>query len=664
MTTNPFKIGDDGGIRGGFNGRYQTGWVEESLDLEIEGSKLSISHTKKYIGTSINGKALTYFLASFLFVMAIFLARVGYLQIMKGNYFLSLAEGNRIRVIPIEAQRGIIYDRNGIPLLRNVPNFSLSIMPQDLPRNPGERNQVLTKAADMSGTRKEDVEKLLEKYGSFSYQSLVIKDNLDYETALKLYIANASLPGVEVESGSKRSYVLDYATTTLNTTSSIMTLQSLSHLIGYEGKLTDQELANKKSSGYLPSDLIGKIGLEATYEDDLRGTYGRKKIEVNAIGKEQNILAVDPPSPGKDLITTLDEGAQKILEDVIAETAKKTGSRKISAIAMDPNNGEIIAMVSWPSFDNNDFVGGISSQKYQQYLDDPDRPLFNRSIGGLYPPGSTAKLIVSFAALQEKVITKNTSVNSVGGILVGGTYFKDWKAGGHGITNVVKALAWSVNSFFYYVGGGYENFSGLGLERLTRYFKLFGLAKKTNIDLPGEAAGFVPSKEWKKTTTRDGWHVGDTYNISIGQGDLLVTPLQVALWTAAVANGGILVTPHLGQKISDPVSKQEQVLQYGSEKIPDVSETNLAVVREGMRHCVSEGSCQMLKSLSFPAAGKTGTAQWSKKAPTHAWFTSFAPYNSPKIVITVLVESGGEGSSVAQPIAQQFLNWWGKKYLK
>jgi penicillin-binding protein 2 len=321
-------------------------------------------------------------------------------------------------------------------------------------------------------------------------------------------------------------------------------------------------------------------------------------------------------------------------------------------------------MVSWPSFDNNLFAAGIGSEKYSEYLKDEDRPLYNRTISGQYPPGSTVKLIMSVAALQEKVITKNTTVNSVGGIEVGKSYFKDWKVGGHGYTNVIKAIAWSVNTFYYYIGGGYEKFVGLGIDRIDKYFALFGLGVKTNIDIPGEATGFVPTKIWKKAEKNEQWFVGDTYNVSIGQGDLLVSPLQVAVWTAAVANGGNIITPHLGKEIINPVKKETKKINYDIKHLTEISDVNLKIVREGMRECVVAGSCGLLRALSFQAAGKTGTAQWSKTKPTHAWFTSFAPYNKPQIVVTVLVEDGGEGSVIAQPIAQKFLDWWGKKYLE
>jgi penicillin-binding protein 2 len=659
MPENPFKIEKDFGVTGDLSGNYKNTWVEESFDIENGNSKLTISHTARYIGTSIEQTRIWQFLICVSLVLMVILGRVFYLQAIQGDYFRSLAEGNRIRLIPIPAERGIIYDRFNRPLLKNIPDFSLAVVPQDLPRSSVERDQIITKISEMSTIQKVDIEKQIKRYGPSSFQSFSIENNLDYDTALRLYVENSNLPGLEVQSGSKRGYFFKA------TTSSVpVVVPSLSHLIGYVGRLNDADVEANKDLDYLPTDLIGKTGLEKTYEQTLRGTYGRKKIEVNAIGKEQSVLAMEAPVPGKNLILSLDLDAQKKMEELVKQTAEVTGKRKIAAIALNPQNGEVLALVSWPSFDNNEFVNGIDQKKYDEYSNDIDNPLFNRAVGGQYPPGSTVKLVVADAALEEKIASKNTTVNSVGGITVGGSLFKDWKAGGHGITNVTKALAWSVNTYFYYVGGGFEKFTGLGIERLGKYFTAFGLGKKTNIDLTGESAGFIPSKDWKKKEKGESWFVGDTYNVSIGQGDLLVSPLQVAVWTSAVANGGSLITPHLGKKIIDPLTKKEAELSFSNEKIQGISSSNLQIVREGMRDCVTLGSCKLLGTLPFQAAGKTGTAQWSKTHPTHAWFTSFAPYQKPQIVVTVLVEDGGEGSTVAQPIAQKFLDWWGKKYLE
>lgn len=651
---NPFTITSSDIPGGDLRGKYKKTWTEESFDVERQGkTKISIAHTKNYLGTSITSRMIA--LLSLIVILGILLifSRVFYLQIIKGSYYRNLAEGNRIRLEPIPSERGIIYDRFNRELVQNVPSFSLAIVPQDLPRNVAERATILEHVATLSNLSIDTINALLHKYSSYSYESIILKESLDYTTALKLYVQNADLPGVQIKSGSQRSYAPSVNTSTL----------SSAPILGYLARLNDQELSDLHGRGYLASDNIGKVGVEKSYESYLRGTYGRKKIEVSASGKEQSVLAVDPPIPGQNVTLTIDLDAQTKLETLVKSTAERIKNRRIVAIALNPTNGEILAMVSWPTFDNNKFSGGIDQKTYNSYINDPDLPLFNRAIAGTYPPGSTVKLVMAAAALQEKIIAKGTAFSSVGGITVGGQLFKDWKTGGHGTTNVLRALAWSVNTFFYYVGGGYEKFAGLGIDTMREYFNAFGLSHETGVDIPGEKSGFIPSKEWKKETKGENWYVGDTYNVSIGQGDLLVTPLQVAVWTATIANGGTTITPHVGKSVTEPLTKKVTALQFSTHNTTLVSPQNLAIVREGMRDCVTYGSCQPLKSLPFEAAGKTGTAQWNKTQPTHAWFTSFAPYKNPQIVVTVLIENGGEGSVVALPIANGFLDWWGKKYL-
>lgn len=649
-----FEIQEDKINHGSLEGKYHHNWVEESFNFETkDGKQIPLSHTKTYLGTSIAKKKI--FIMALLVIagLTIVLGRTGYLQLIKGDYYRSLAEGNRIRLQPIFSERGIIYDKFHTELVENVPNFSLTMVPQDLPRDQKERDVIIDKVANLSGVAKEQITDLLKKYSSYSYASLIIKENLDYESALKLYIQSSQLPGISIEKGSKRKYI-----TSNNSASSTL---SISHLLGYLGKLNDEEMGKLKDKGYLLFDNIGKTGLEKTYEFDLRGKYGIKKVEVNATGHEQNILAEDQPQPGKNLVLTLDLEAQNKLEELTKNMLFRTNRKKAAAIAMDPRDGSIIAMVSLPAFDNNEFSGGITRQNYDKYNKNPDNPLFDRAIGGTYPSGSTVKLIIAAAALQEKIITPATAFLSTGGLQVGDHFFSDWKVGGHGITNIGKALAWSINTFFYYVGGGYKNFVGLGIDRIVKYMQSFGIAQKTGIDLTGEAAGFAPSKDWKLKTKGETWYVGDTYNLAIGQGDLLVTPLQVAVWTAAVANGGQVVQPHLANKLEEPITHNEVAVKFAQHPVP-VSAENLAIVRQGMKDCVSYGSCQLMKSLPFASGGKTGTAQWNANKENHAWFTSFAPFDHPKIVVTVLVEEGTEGSAVAEPIARDFLVWWGKKY--
>jgi penicillin-binding protein 2 len=283
--------------------------------------------------------------------------------------------------------------------------------------------------------------------------------------------------------------------------------------------------------------------------------------------------------------------------------------------------------------------------------------LFSRSILGEYPSGSTVKPVLAAGALEEKVVTKDTTVNSTGGISIGKWFFPDWKAGGHGAANVTKALAWSINTYFYYIGGGFGDFKGLGLERIGKYLKLFGLGQQTGIDLTGERLGLVPDAQWKRETKNQDWFIGDTYHLSIGQGDLLVTPLQVNSYTSAIANGGKLFVPRLALSAIQPDGSKKSFPPSVIRNIP-VSQENLAIVRQGLRETITAGSAQSLNSLPVKVAGKTGTAQWSDTKPNHAWFTGFAPYDNPNFCITVLVEEGGEGSAVAVPIAKEVMQWW------
>ncbi len=657
MSGELFEIQSDNDSWKNLDGKFKHNWVEENLHLENPLSKhTTTTGTRKYLGKSILNKRLMIFMIVLSLGIFTILFRSFYAQILKGDYYRGLAENNRIRIRPIAAERGIIYDRFGKQLVQNVPNFSLSIVPQDLPADKTKRQEVVMRIAEISGLTEDYIQKLLLKYKNYSYESLILKDNLDYETSLKIYIESAQMPGVLIEGGTKRNYIFS------NNQSGVSSTISLAHTLGYLGKLNDKELEDNHSKGYLVSDKIGKSGIEKEYETELRGIYGRKKIEVNSSGREQNVVAEEPPTPGKNLWLTIDLEAQNKLEQSIKAYIAAHGDHRISAIAMDPRNGEIIALVSWPSFDNNLFSNGISQTDYQKYITDPNNPLFDRAIGGNIPSGSIVKPIIAAAALEEKIIDINKAFLSNGGLYVGRWMFKDWKAGGHGTTNVTKALAWSVNTFFYYIGGGYGNFTGLGVDKILQYMKKFNLAQKTGIDLPGESTGFLPSKEWKKTTKGEQWYVGDTYNLSIGQGDLLVTPIQAAVWTAAFANGGTILKPHLAMQLTSKDSNVEK-FSFAPNSTNVVSQKTTSIVTQGMRDCVLTGSCKLLQTLPFTSAGKTGTAQWNSNKPEHAWFTAFAPYENPQIVITVLIEEGGQGSVVSMPIARDFLAWWGKKYL-
>lgn len=630
------------------------GWVEETFVFEKPQAKqITTVESGVFLGTYFSSRKYHFLLILIVATLLAFFSRMFYIQIIQGGSYMALATGNSQRIVPIPAERGIIYDRYGIDLTKNIPKFSLALVPQDLPKTQARREAVIERLSELTTRPVADIRSIIEEYGDYSFESIIIAENIDYETALSIQIAAADLPGITIQRGSKRLYVAamtDQATST--------SPQALAHVLGYEGKLTRSELDALYTQGYLPSDSLGKTGIEKSYETILRGTYGKKRIEVNALGREQHVLAEVAPVPGQHLILSIDKKIQDKLEELLLQTMKQYNKQRASAIATDPRTGEILALISLPAYDNNHFSGGISQTQYSLYTEDSNQPLFNRAVSGKYPSGSTIKPALAAAGLTEGVITPKTTFLSTGGLSVGPWFFPDWQAGGHGATDVKKSLANSVNTFYYYLGGGYNNFTGLGIERIGRYLSLFGFGATLGIDLPGEAAGFIPSPEWKEKTKGERWYIGDTYNVSIGQGDLLVSPLQIAFMTAAIANNGTLYEPHLVRAMVNPVTGRSRTTSPKIIRSQIVPNEHLAIVQQGMRDCVTGGSCRRLNSIPLTIAGKTGTAQWNANKPNHAWFTSFAPVEQPEITITILIEEGEEGSRTAVPVADGFYRWW------
>jgi penicillin-binding protein 2 len=632
--------------------RYKTSWVEDSFDFDSKfGKQVAVPKSNEHIDSSFSQKRGLVFAFSLFIFFLIFISRMFYLQIIEGDENRRLAEGNRQRIIPIPAERGLIYDRNDIQLTKNIPSLSLALTPQDLPKREEEREKVVQSLASIIHKDVEEVRNILKEYGAYSYESIILEEDIDYETALAIQVAASDLPGINIIRGSKRLY-------TMNLSKEEEIITSLSHIVGYGGKISREELDRLYEDGYLPSDNIGKTGVEKVYEEMLRGVYGRKRVERNAMGRDQDVLAEEAPEPGDHLRLTIDANMQAELENIIKDHLDKLGKDRASGIVMNPNSGEILALVSWPAFDNNDFTGGISHADYNKYIENKNNPLFNRAIGGAYPSGSVVKMAIAAAALEEGIIKANTTFLSNGGLRVSRWFFPDWKAGGHGITDVRKSIAWSVNTFYYYIGGGYGDFVGIGIDKINEYLKKFGFAEKTQIDLPAESIGFIPTREWKEEVKNERWYVGDTYNMSIGQGDFLTSPLQITNMTATIANRGEILKPHVVESIIDPVTKEERKIHREVIKNNPVSKKHLDTVALGMRDCVTYGACSRLSLLPFSSAGKTGTAQWSSIKDTHAWFTSFAPYENPEIVVTIMVEEGGGGGEVAAPIAYDFYRWW------
>ncbi len=613
---------------------YRVDWVENSYSPGAQ--------TSGYVSSNFETGRLRWVFLGVVVFFGILFFRTAYLQIISGNEYRIAAEDNRIRIHEIKAPRGVIYDRTGTELAVNVPNFVVSFTPADLPVDPAERVALIEKVADTTGESVEAVTLVIDDADSYSYESHTLVEHLDYTKAIMLQLQAKNLPGISVTPSTFREYVGG---------------ESFSSVIGYLSKISEDELANRPD--YLFDDVIGKAGIEQYYESTLRGTYGKKEVEVDSLGKENAVISEVAPIPGKNIELSLDKGLQDTLanslNDVLDHNSAVTGA---AAVAIDPRNGEVLALLSEPSFDNNEFNRGISSARYQEMINDPRKPLFNRAVSGEYPSGSTIKPLIGVAGLAEGIITPSTTVQSTGGIRIGQWFFPDWKAGGHGTTDLKKAIAESVNTYFYLVGGGDEDRNGLGVDRIRTYLEKFGLNALLGIDLPGEATGFLPSKEWKEEVKGERWYIGDTYHLSIGQGDLLVTPLQVANYIATIANGGTRYRPHLVHAYTDQDGTVTQAVTPEVINQQVVEHKYITPVQEGLREAVLSGSARRLQELPVTAAGKTGTAQFGADEQTHSWFTAYAPYENPEIAIVVLVEAGGGGNDTALPVALDALKYW------
>jgi len=559
----------------------------------------------------------------------IILSTLIFLQIIKAANYQKMAELNSIRRQEIKPLRGVIFDQNQQELVKNKANFTLMARPFDLYQKK-EIKQEIINFLIQKNLDKKTIQEIKEKLTNYSYLPIILKKNIPYEQGIKLIPKITNWPGVFLQESFQREYLYP----------------ECSHVLGYTGFVNQDDL--KQSNFYSISDIKGQAGIELSYEKQLRGIKGEKKIQVDSLGRENKILNLTPSQKGQDIILNLDLKIQQELTKILKEQMEFFDVKKSAAIVLNPQNGAIIALISLPSFDNNLFTLNFNQEDYQKLLENPNQPLFNRGIAGEYPPGSTFKLIVGAAALEEKLIDQYFTVNSTGGIRIGEWFFPDWQPQGHGRINIVEALAWSVNTYFYTIGGGYKKTTGLGLEKITKYAKMFNIGSLSNIDINGEKAGFVPSKEWKLSYKNEPWYLGDTYHLAIGQGDILATPLQVALWTSFFANQGTLYQPQI-KKNPPKIINQNFITQE-----------NIEIIRQGLRQAVLTGSASSLASLSVKSAGKTGSAQFSKNKKPHGWFTGFAPFQNPELVITVLMEQGG-GAKSAVAVARNFLDWYFKE---
>lgn len=567
------------------------------------------------------------------------------IEFFKNDDFYAQAKNNSTRIKSVKAQRGIIYDRNMVPLVSNEPSFDLVAVPRDLPRDQNIIDDYAEKLHSLIGISQDEFKEKIGAMNKMSVLPTVLKENVDEDSAMILETNIGNFEGIRLEKNAVRDY---------------KEASAFSHILGYTAKISEEDL--KKKDGYLPTDYIGKIGIEQAYEEFLKGQNGEYSIQIDA---RHNILkeSLDQkPEVGNNAVLSIDFELQKKAYELMEETRKKFGNNGAVFVAMDAKSGQILSAISSPGYDNNQFSRGISFDKYQKLTNDKLKPLFNRFLTGKYPSGSTIKPFLAAAALEEKIITPQRQILSTGGITIGNNpetaqTFSDWKEGGHGMVNMFQAIAQSVNTYFYTIGGGYYDIKGLGPERIEKYLKFFGFGNSLDVDISGESAGLVPTPDWKKDRMDENWYIGDTYNLSIGQGYLGVTPLQLVVATSAIANGGVLYKPRFVDKIID--SNGNTIKKYDPEIIKRdfIGGENINDVRKAMRETVLTGSARSLNALPVEIAGKTGTAQFGGEGKTHAWFTAFAPYDDPQIVMVILIEGGGEGSSTAVPIAGEIFQW-------
>ena len=627
-------------------------WEESAVDTtsQVRGGVFDAERTSPNIRW-LSAVLLAVFLVIFSWLF--------FLQVMKGGSYKLLSENNRIRSQVILAPRGYILDRYGKVLAQNTASFNLVAVPLDLPKE-GWAEEV-DRLAKLLNFDAEEAKTKLKALDKRSMQPVLIRQDISQQENILFETKASEFLGFSVQKVPIRQYADPL---------------SFSHLLGFTGVISPEDLKTVNPELYDANDFIGKFGIEAQYEKYLHGENGENLVEVDAAGKLVNVLGEKKANPGKTLVLSIDRELQKKIYDLMTQNNQNI---KGAAVALNPRTGEVLALVSLPGFDNNLFAHGIKKADYQRLIQDKNLPMFNRAIAGTYPPGSTVKPMAATAALQEGTITENTVITDRGVLVIPNQYnpavaynFYGWQHGGLGAMNVRSAIAESSDIFFYVVAGGHPSsqVKGLGVQKLAEYYRKFNLGRVTGIDLQGEKPGLVPDPDWKAKYFQNDpvmskWYLGDTYHIGIGQGDMLATPLQVALWTATLANDGVGYQPRILDKVTDEDSRVifETSPKVAIDKIAD--KKYIKIVQEGMRQTVLAGSGRQLAALSVTSAGKTGTSQFDGSDPkkTHAWFTAYAPFEDPQIVVTVLVEAGGEGHVVSVPVVKETLKWWAENRL-
>jgi len=535
-----------------------------------------------------------------------------YVQVIKGPEYIALARSNRIRIVPIVAPRGDVYDRNGTIIVSSRTRFDCVAIPQEMT----DKDRCLSAAARMLGTEKDKLYRRFKKGYLNPFTPIILARDISKEKAIEIEEERLNLPGIFISTRPVRDYLYRDA---------------CAHLVGYIGEIGPGELDRLDRYGYRMRDFIGKTGIEKEYDNYLRGTHGGMQVEVDNRGRQIRILSSKNPQRGKDIYLTIDMELQKYINEVFKDKKGACG-------VMDPTYGEMLGFVSKPAFDPNLFVA--QDRRVRDLLKDKQRPLLDRAAGCAYPPGSSFKIVVATAGLQERKIKENTSFTCGGRHKVGGRVFRCWREKGHGPQDIALGIKNSCNVFFYNTG------LLLGPDNIGRYAQRFGFGKPTGIDLPEEAVGLVPSRMWKKLSMGARWYDGETANYAIGQGYLLVTPLQILRMASLIANGGFLVSPHVVKRVESVEVSAETQRDAG------ISKAIIETVARGMQDVVEDDSGTGVRARvpGITIAGKTGTAQTGRSA-THAWFTGFSSAEEPKVALVVFLEGGGKGGLNAAAMA-------------
>ncbi len=602
--------------------------------------------------------------AALLFVILCFVVLLGrfvQLQVLRHSDYAAQAEENRISVVPIAPNRGLILDRNGVILARNYSAYTLEISPSHVADLEATIND-LAQVIDIQPRDRKHFRKILDE--TKGLDSVPIRTRLSDEEVARFTAQRYRFPGVEIQARLFRQYPLG---------------EVASHVIGYIGRISQKDLDRLSEreerenvdllSNYQGTDYIGKEGLEKHYEESLHGVTGYEKVEVSAGGRAMRTLSSTGATPGNNLILSLDVVLQQIAEQAF-------GDRRGALVAIEPSTGDVLAFVSKPSFDPNLFVEGIDTQNWDALNNSIDRPLLNRPLAGTYPPGSTFKPFMALAALENGKRTTQWGFNDPGYFMYAGHKFRDDKEGGHGFVDMYRSIVVSCDTYYYMLA------NDLGIDLISEFMKPFGFGQLTGIDLDGERMGVLPSVEWKhkafKTPEQQRWYGGDTVSIGIGQGYNAYTPLQMAHAIATIANDGVLMKPHLVKMIEDSrTGERSEIGRSAGERIA-LKPENLAFVQSALVGVNKEGTgAAAFKGAQYVSAGKTGTAQvfqikenekyreanTSERLRDHAWFITYAPADHPRIAVAVLVENSGHGATAAAPIARQVLDYYllGKK---